>query len=86
MNVRPIHTNCKHCGKPIFLIKTVKGKTLPCDTKEVKFAIGGSGRRRFVTQTGDVFTADLAQEMDRNYDKMTGWPVHNDTCKAKKGE
>ena len=79
-------TKCRGCNREIRFIKTVKGKTIPCDTKEVKFAIGGSGRRRFVTQTGDVFQADLAQEMDRNYDKMTGWPVHNDTCKAKKGE
>ena len=80
MNVRPIHAKCRNCGRPIFLVKTTKGKTLPCDRVEELFVISASHSSRFVTQSGEVYTGTLATDGDKDYDRMTGWPCHNDTC------
>lgn len=84
-NVRPIRARCRECGAEIFLIKTDRGKSLPCDREEVKFVIaGGWDGRRFVTQSGELYRGELAGDGEKEFDKMTGWPCHFDTCRMRK--
>ena len=81
-NVRPMRTKCRNCGQEIFLIKTDRGKTLPFDREEVKFVLGDDRNgRRFITQSGELWRGEVAGDGEKEYDKITGWPCHFDTCK-----
>ena len=85
MNMKPGRVNCQQCGRPIYLVKTEKGKTLPCDREEVHFIIGGTESRRFVRQNGEVFRGELAGGSEQEFDVIVGWACHYDTCPAKQG-
>lgn len=83
--VRLIRTTCRECGKEIYMIKTDRGKTLPTDRIQVQFVIGDDSRgRRFITQNGELFRGELAGDGEQEYDKMTGWLCHFETCPMKK--
>lgn len=83
-NVKPIRAKCRECGAEIFLIKTERGKSLPCDWKEVQFVLGDDRNgRRFITQSGELYRGELAGDGEKEYDRMTGWPCHFDTCKLR---
>ena len=86
MSQKPGKVNCRQCGRPIYLIRTESAKTMPCDRTEVRFIIGGMENRRFVRQNGEVLRGELAGRSEQEFDVLTGWECHYDTCPVKQGE
>ena len=77
----PYKTTCRDCGRPILLVKTDRGKSLPVDREEVEFVIGDVAEpRRYVTRDGELMRGVPAAEKDLETDRITGWPCHFDTC------
>lgn len=79
--MRPIRDRCRRCGQMIYLIKTDRGKSLPFDREEDLFVMTDGGRRRFCTRTGELLRGEIASSAEQEYDKITGWPCHFDTCR-----
>lgn len=84
MNVKPIRQICRLCGKEIYLVKTDRGKTFPVDRTERQFVIGDIPNPiRYITQSGELYRGAAPSEADPDYDRMTGWPCHYDTCRER---
>lgn len=73
-------TTCKSCGAPIVWIKTIGGKSMPCDAEEVYYIQRQNGAKRIVTPNGEV----LACKMTDIPEKATGvgYVPHWSTCTA----
>lgn len=78
-----LQKRCQRCGEPIRMMMTYKGKPLPVDMHPVRFIIGGTERRRFITENGDIYRGEIAGSGEKSYDKMAGYACHWDTCKGK---
>ena len=80
--IRPEKSRCRRCGRQILLIKTNKGKSLPFDPDEDLFVIGdaSNGGKRFVTRDGMLLRGAVAQDIEKEHDKITGHACHFDTC------
>lgn len=62
MNINGSH--CRGCGQEIVWIKTVSGKSIPCDPKVIIFE-EGFGRRTLVTDNGVVIARPKIGEAGR---------------------
>lgn len=87
MIVQPIKQICRLCGKEIYLVKTDRGKTYPVDRTKKQFVIGDIPNPiRYITELGEIFRGAEPSDADPDYDRMTGWPCHFDTCKERQKE
>lgn len=70
-------TLCRACGKPIFFIKTVAGKTTPVDVKPLYFREADNGPELYVMTDGSTRRGYLCPE-----DQATGigYTSHFATC------
>lgn len=50
---------CRGCGRPIVWIKTLGGKSMPCDPEPVTYWKDPNGTHKVVTPNGEVVTADI---------------------------
>lgn len=69
---------CRMCGKPILLLKTVKGKTMPCDPEPVYFAPQIYSEKRFVLPDATTFHGEIVPYGDP--DAHLAYICHWDTC------
>ena len=58
-------STCKACGAPIIFIKTVGGKTIPCDAQEVAYIQKAGGSMKIVTPNGEVISAEKPEDPQR---------------------
>ena len=70
---------CKGCGAEIMFIKTVAGRTMPVDSKSVRFA-KGSGTETFVLLNGEVVHGTRLKEGQADPNEMIGYISHFATC------
>ena len=56
-------TLCRACQAPIIFIKSVGGKSIPCDEKEVYYIQKAGGSQKIVTKNGEVLSAELTENM-----------------------
>lgn len=70
---------CKGCGRSIRWIETKSGSRMPCDVPGVPYWRDMNGKKRIVTQEGDVVSCELEGESG----KVTGigFIPHWATCK-----
>ena len=81
--IRHEKSRCRRCGRQILLIKIPdKGKTLPFDIDEDLFVISdaSNGGKRFITRDGMLLRGAVAQDIEKEHDKITGHACHFDTC------
>ncbi len=52
-------TKCRGCGAPIVFVKTVAGKSMPCDPCRVPFWIKQGGSKKILTMSGEVVSCEL---------------------------
>lgn len=71
-------TTCKGCGKKIIWIKTSRGKSMPCDPKQVMYWETSKGHYRIVTPNGEVIACELNGDVDRA--TGIGYIPHWGTC------
>lgn len=74
---------CRICGKPILLLKTTKGKTLPCDPKPVQFVPELFATTRYVMSDGEMYRG--VEPAENDLDIHDGFICHFDVCKGPKG-
>lgn len=78
---------CKACNAPIIWIKTVAGKSMPCDAEQVLYWQKPKGKSTIITPNGETIKADL--NGDPNKATGIGYVPHWATCpeasKFKKG-
>ncbi len=69
---------CKGCGAPIIWIKTLAGKSTPCDPDLVMYWEKPKAKGKVVTPNGEV----LSCEFDGELEKATGlgYVSHWSTC------
>lgn len=74
---------CKACGKPIVWIRTIKGKSMPCDSEPVAYIETPKGKEKIVTRNGEVISCTF----DAEPEKMTGigYIPHWSTCPQANG-
>lgn len=71
-------TQCRACGKSIFFIKTMKGKTMPVDAEPIQFVPDTNGLDKYVTLEGLVVPGVLPLPGDT--DIHEGYISHFATC------
>lgn len=49
-------TYCKACGAPIIWIKTLRGKSMPCNAQPVTYKAQNKSTDKIVTQNGEVIS------------------------------
>jgi hypothetical protein len=58
---------CKSCGAPLVWIKTVAGKTMPCDAEMVTYTEAESGGISIVTPDGSVVKGNIGEGNKKGY-------------------
>jgi len=78
---------CRVCGKRIRMIKTAKGKTIPCNPWEVEFVPDVNGPDKYVIQSedGSWFAIRGCEPMEGDTDIHTGMKDHRNGCKKPSG-
>lgn len=71
-------TNCKRCGKRIFLIRLDSGKTVPCEIALTPFVPDVCGTARYVMDDGTVLNG--CEPLDEDPDVHHGHMDHRFTC------
>lgn len=71
-------TQCRACGAEIGFIKSIGGKSIPVDAKEVTYWQKPDGAQKIVTPNGEVVSADL--EGDPQKATGIGYISHFATC------
>lgn len=73
-------TPCRGCGQGIGFIKTVAGKTIPVDSRPVRFTRGGT--EVFVMPSGEVIYGTSLMDSQADPDELIGYTSHFATCPA----
>ena len=73
-------SKCKYCGAPIRWVKTINGKTMPCDDK--KYSLYKGDKYTMVTVTGRTVKCDL-EGTDKTFIGF-GYVPHWSTCPGAK--
>lgn len=73
-------TKCRSCGAPIVWIKTLAGKSMPCDATPVNYRNNPDGRTKLVTPAGCVVSGEIVT--DPANATGTGYIPHWSTCNA----
>lgn len=71
-------STCKACGAQIIFIKTVGGKTIPCDAQEVAYIQKAGGSMKIVTPNGEVISAEKPEDPQKA--TGIGYISHFATC------
>lgn len=72
-------TKCKACGAPIVWIKTMSGKSMPCDTSPQYYTQKpNSGSKKIVTQNGEVLSCEYTEDPYKA--TGIGYAPHWGTC------
>ena len=69
---------CKGCGKTILWIKTVSGKSMPCDPEPVTYWEKQKAAGKVVTPNGEVISCEF--DGDTSKATGTGYISHYATC------
>lgn len=69
---------CKGCQAEIIWIKTVNGKNMPCNAKEVVYWENKDGKANIVRTNGEVVRADL--EGEEGKESGIGYISHFASC------
>ena len=69
---------CRACGRRIIFIKTLKGKTMPCDAEPVKFVPDVAGNNKYVLADGLLINGVIPMPGDT--DVHEGYVSHFATC------
>lgn len=69
---------CKGCGAEIIWIRTLAGKSIPCDPVQVPYWEKPKGRGKVVLRSGEVISCELANNQ-RGPDGV-GFVPHWSTC------
>ena len=69
---------CRACGAEIVWIKTLGGKSMPCDAGQVAYWQKPGGSAKIVTKNGEVLSAEL--EGDPQTATGVGYISHFATC------
>ena len=68
---------CRACGAPLIFIKTIGGKSIPCNTEQVRYKKVSGGTQKIVLPTGEVISGELAKLEDV---EGVGYISHFATC------
>ncbi len=71
-------TLCRACNAKIIFIKTVGGKSIPCDAESTYYIQKAGGSQKIVTPNGEVISAELTD--DQNKATGIGYISHFATC------
>lgn len=71
-------STCRGCGDAIVWIKTVSGKSMPCDVSPVYYRMTGDGNEKIVTPNGVVLSCEIVT--DPNRATGFGYVPHWSTC------
>lgn len=71
----PNKTKCKSCGAFIIWIKTIKGKSMPCNAGKVFYIENVNGKDIIVTPNGEVVRGDINENGTKE-----GYISHFATC------
>ena len=55
-------TKCKSCSAEIVFIKTIKGKSMPCEAEPVRFNYKLGAKDRVVTGNGEILPAEIRHD------------------------
>ena len=77
-------TTCRFCGRPILMIKTVKGKTMPVDRDPVRFVPDLNGSTYYVNPDGHLMHGCPLMPGEKEAAEI-GYISHFATCPAPKG-
>ena len=69
---------CRACGAPIIFIKTVGGKTIPCNPEEFAYTQKAGGGLKIVTPNGEVVSAEMPEDPQKA--TGIGYISHFATC------
>lgn len=69
---------CKSCGADIIWIKTVTGKSMPCNAEAVICWKKPKGKATVITPNGETYRADLEGDLDKA--TGIGYIPHWATC------
>lgn len=70
---------CKFCGEQIVWVRTVSGKSMPCDPSLVQYWKDPHGKERIVTPNGEVVACRL--DGDPQTSTGIGYVPHWATCR-----
>ena len=73
---------CKSCGKEIKWMRTVGGKSIPCDPEPVYYRFRLGAKERIVTPNGEVLPCVLLNAETDDLTDADGWGYvsHFATC------
>ena len=71
-------TTCRACQAPIIFIKTVGGRTMPCDAELVYYIQKAGGSKKIVTPNGEVLSAEITDDPEKA--TGIGYTSHFATC------
>lgn len=71
-------TKCKGCGEEIIFVKTVRGKSIPCNAGAVPYWARKGAKYKVVTPNGEVISCDYSGKIGR--ETGTGYIPHWATC------
>ena len=74
-------STCRGCGARIVWIRTLAGKSMPCDAQPVAFMPSGTGGQMVVTPDGRVVRADVVKGDSSG---SLGYISHFATCPKSK--
>ena len=69
---------CRGCGAEIVWIRTVSGKSMPCDATPVYYKMDAVGKEKIVTPNGVVVSCEIVT--DPNVATGFGFVPHWSTC------
>lgn len=68
---------CKGCGRPVYWVKTKRGKVMPVNTLPARFWYNPYGRYKLMTVTGEIVSCDLT---GKGKESGVGYTSHFATC------
>ena len=74
---------CKLCGRQIQMMHSLKGKSVPCEIKVVKFIPDLNGPNRYLTD--DLIQLRGSESAPDDLDVHVGFIDHRCVCTARKG-
>jgi len=69
---------CRACQAPIIFIKTVGGKSIPCNDKSVYYIQKEGGSQKIITPNGEVLSAEITDDPEKA--TGIGYTSHFATC------
>lgn len=73
-------TKCRGCGADIVFIKSVAGKTIPCNAESISYVQKADGDLKIVTPNGEVLSGSAAEDPQKA--TGIGYISHFATCPA----